>query len=205
MRYKDNGMEVKVYYSKFLILSLPIKNTSMNQKDFKTIFLQNKFSNGKKLLIVIFCISFMSSQLAFAQNHSTFIDKEPPIILTPNDIYVTSSVPANVPFSVKALDNFDGKVPVNCDKIPGQIFKIGKTVVRCEARDSSGNRSQSSFVVTVGYEIVQIPSWVKGTTKFWINNSIDDNTYSETIRYLIQEKIVKVPILQNRNSCMDKN
>ena len=168
----------------------------MNQINFKTFLHKAKFTDKKKLLIVVFCFSFVSSQLAFAQTHPTIIDNEPPIIRTPHDIYITSSVPTNVPFSVKALDNFDGRVSVNCDKISGQIFKMGKTVVRCEAYDRAGNRSQSSFVVTVGYEIVQIPSWVKSTTKFWINNSIDDNTYSETIRYLIQERIVKVPIVK---------
>jgi len=168
----------------------------MNQINFKAFLHQVKFTNGKSLLIVVFCVSFFSSQLAFAQTHPTISDNEPPIILTPHDIYITSSVPTSVPFSVKALDNFDGKVPVNCDKISGQIFKMGKTVVRCEAYDRVGNRSQSSFVVTVGYEIVQIPSWVKDITKFWINNSIDDNTYSESIRYLIQERIVKVPIVK---------
>jgi len=161
--------------------------------NFKLIFQCEKIIDLKKLLVIVFCLSFFSSPLVFAQTYSLVIDKEPPILLMPSDIYVTSSVPTQVPFSVKALDNVDGRVNVNCDKIPGQTFKMGKTVVRCEAYDSSKNRSQSSFVVTVGYEIVQIPSWVKTTTKFWASNSINDKTYSETIRYLIQEKIVKVP------------
>ena len=139
-------------------------------------------------------MSFFSSPWVLAQPNSLIIDKEPPILLMPADIYVTSSVPTNVPFTIKALDNVDGKVPANCDKIPNQVFKMGKTVVRCEAYDTARNRSQASFVVTVGYEIVQIPPWVKDITKFWANNAIDDNTYSETIRYLIKERIVKVPI-----------
>jgi len=165
----------------------------MFHKNLQIFFKCNKLIDVKNFLLIVFCMSFSSSWV-FAQPDSLVIDKEPPILLMPNDIYVTSSIPTNVPFTVKALDNVDGKVPVNCDKIPNQVFKMGKTVVRCEAYDSSRNRSQASFMVTVGYEIVQIPTWVKDTTKFWTNNAIDDNTYSETIRYLIKERIVKVPI-----------
>ena len=162
----------------------------MNQKYYKII------SNPKnafdwKILSLVFCIFIFSTPMTFAQTN--LIDKEPPILLIPSDIYVISSLPTPVFFTVKALDNVNGQVSVNCDKISGQVFKVGKTVVRCEAYDNARNGSQSSFVVTVGYEIVQIPSWVKITTKFWANNSIDDKTYSETIRYLINEKIVKVP------------
>lgn len=168
----------------------------MNQKNFKLFFQYTKLIDFKKILLIVLCLSIFSYPLVFAQTLSLVLDQEPPFLLMPNDIYVTSSVPTNVPFTIKALDNVDGKVPVNCDKIPGQIFKVGKTVVRCEAYDNSRNRSQSSFVVTVGYEIVQIPLWVKETTKFWANDAIDDKTYSETMRYLIQEKMVKVPIVK---------
>ena len=169
----------------------------MSQKNHKLTFQRKKIFDEKKLLSVIFCISFLSYPLAFAQPSSFVIDREPPILLMPTDIYVTSQVPTSVPFSVKALDNVDGQVPVNCDKISGQIFKVGKTVVRCEAYDNARNRSQSSFIVTVGYEVVQIPSWVKTITKTWANNFIDDKTYSETIGYLIKEKIIKVPLGKN--------
>ena len=169
----------------------------MDLKNFKSPFQGNKIIGEKKLLSVIFCISFLSYPMAFAQIPSFVIDRDPPILLMPTDIYVSSQVPTSVPFSVKALDNVDGKVPVNCDKISGQIFKVGKTVVRCEAYDNAKNRSQSSFVVTVGYEVVQIPSWVKSITKTWANNFIDDKTYSETIGYLIKEKIIKIPLGKN--------
>jgi hypothetical protein len=172
----------------------------MSQNDSKLTFKGKRIIDMKKFLTVVFCISFFSYPLAFAQSPSFVTDREPPILLTPIDIYVTSSVPAPVSFSVEALDNVDGKVPVNCDKISGQIFKVGKTVVRCEAYDHARNRSQSSFVVTVGYEVVQIPSWVKSITKTWSNGFIDDKTYSETIGYLIKEKIIKVPLGKNSDN-----
>lgn len=162
---------------------------------FLSFFKSNKINYEKKLFTIIFCISFLSTPLVFADPPSSSIDYEPPVILLPNDIYITSSGPTPVPFTVKGFDKVDGKVSVNCDKISGQIFKTGKTTVRCESIDSAGNRAQSSFVITIGYEIVQIPSWVKNVTKLWVSNSIDDGTYSETIRYLIKEKIVKVPTI----------
>ena len=171
----------------------------MTQKNYNSTIHRKKIIDEKKLLSLIFCVSFLSYPLAYAQIPSLASDREPPILLMPTDIYVTSQVPTSVPFSVKALDNVDGRVPVNCDKISGQIFKVGKTVVRCEAYDNSRNRSQSSFIVTVGYEVVQIPPWVKSITKTWATNFIDDKTYSQTIGYLIKEKIIKVPLGKNHD------
>lgn len=143
--------------------------------------------------LVLFAALVLLPGNAFAQSYQ-FFDIESPTIKVPSDIYVTSQVPSKVFFSVNALDNVDGNVPVSCDKLSmGTIFKMGKTTVRCEAFDKAGNRNQASFVVTLGYEVVQIPSWVKNTTALWVNNSIDDNTYAETIGYLVHNKIVKVP------------
>ena len=143
-------------------------------------------------LVLFVAVAFLPGK-AFAQTYPVF-DNESPTIMVPTDIYVTSQVPSQVFFSVKALDNVDGTVPVFCDKISmGTTFKMGKTTVRCEAYDKAGNRNQASFVVTLGYEVVQIPPWVKNITSLWVNNTIDDDTYAQTISYLVHNKIVKVP------------
>lgn len=56
---------------------------------------------------------------------------------------------ARVTFMVKATDGVDGAVPISCQPRPGSRFKIGKTTVRCEATDSSGNTAKAAFIVTV--------------------------------------------------------
>ena len=127
-------------------------------------------------------------------------DYEPPKLFIPKNIYVVSKDPVQVEFKVNAIDNVNGKVYVQCDKISGGIFKLGKTTVRCETEDSAGNKSRSSFVVTVGYDIVQIPSWVKKPTKFWIENSIDDKTYAKTMGFLIKERLVQIPFAKSPNN-----
>ena len=56
---------------------------------------------------------------------------------------------ARVTYKVAATDDVDGAVPVSCKPRSGNRFKVGRTTVRCEATDSSGNTAKAAFVVTV--------------------------------------------------------
>jgi hypothetical protein len=56
---------------------------------------------------------------------------------------------ARVTFKVTATDGVDGAVPVSCQPRSGSRFEIGRTTVRCEATDSSGNAARAAFTVTV--------------------------------------------------------
>ena len=151
-----------------------------------------------KAVFFLACAMFLLSvPLGYAQSDP--IDYLQPKITVPKDIYVATEVPVKVNFKVNAVDDIDGEISVECDKISGSVFKIGKTTVRCQATDTSGKMSTASFLVTLGYNIVDIPSWVKQTTKYWTDGDIDDSTYAETMGYLIQEKIIKVPFAKTPN------
>jgi hypothetical protein len=56
---------------------------------------------------------------------------------------------ARVTFDVTATDDGDGAVPVSCRPRSGSRFRIGRTTVRCDASDSSGNAAKGAFTVTV--------------------------------------------------------
>ena len=56
---------------------------------------------------------------------------------------------ARVTFEVTATDAMDGSVAVSCRPKSGSRFKVGKTRVRCEATDWSGNTGRAAFTVTV--------------------------------------------------------
>ena len=56
---------------------------------------------------------------------------------------------ARVTFTVTPTDGVDGAVPVSCRPRSGSRFKLGRTTVRCEATDSSGNTAREAFTVTV--------------------------------------------------------
>ena len=56
---------------------------------------------------------------------------------------------ARVAFKVTATDGVDGAVPVSCKPRSGSRFEIGRTKVRCNATDSSGNTATAEFTVTV--------------------------------------------------------
>jgi len=159
---------------------------------------------NKKLglfLVAVLSISLFSTTASgdMQENPSKIIDYESPKLFIPNDIYILSKNPIQVDFKVEAIDNVDGKVQVQCDKISGAIFKLGKTIVRCETKDSASNTNRASFIVTIGYNIVQIPSWIKQPTKLWTENSIDDKTYAKTMGFLIKEQLVQIPFTKSPN------
>lgn len=56
---------------------------------------------------------------------------------------------ARVRYSVTALDDRDGAVPVTCKPKPGTRFRAGRTHVTCTATDTSGNSQVARFWVTV--------------------------------------------------------
>lgn len=56
---------------------------------------------------------------------------------------------ARVSYRVTARDGVDGVVPVSCRPGSNSSFKVGRTVVRCSAADTSGNTRTATFVVTV--------------------------------------------------------
>lgn len=124
--------------------------------------------------------------------YASSYDENKSKIISGGDIYRVSKVPLPVSFDVKASDS-NGMLPVQCDKISGSVFKVGKTTVRCMAITSFGDELRTSFVVTVGYDIVQIPNWLKHTTKLWTSSSISDNEYINTLEFLLEKDMIKVP------------
>lgn len=146
-------------------------------------------------ILVIFAVSLSvlfagSVNDVFAVEQSTMLKSK---IITNGDLYVESKTPTQIPFSVTAIDGFNNSIPVECDKTPKTMFKVGKTTVRCMAFDSFGNKASDSFVVTIGYEIVQIPDWLKNITQFWISGGISDDEYFQTLSFLLDEQIIHVP------------
>ena len=56
---------------------------------------------------------------------------------------------ARATYKVTATDDVDGSVPASCLPKSGSRFKVGRTTVRCEATDSSGNTAKAAFAITV--------------------------------------------------------
>ena len=56
---------------------------------------------------------------------------------------------ARVTFTVIPTDGVDRALPVSCRPRSGSRFTIGRTTVRCEATDSSGNTAKAAFTVMV--------------------------------------------------------
>src|SRR5215207_3067560 len=99
----------------------------------------------------------------------TVQDTTPPIITVPEDIVVEATGPegAKVNFTVSATDVVDGKatlgsngaliqedqdgrdIEISCNPRSGSTFELGTTTVNCYAEDSSRNRVDGIFSVTV--------------------------------------------------------
>jgi hypothetical protein len=56
---------------------------------------------------------------------------------------------ARVTYTITARDEVDGVVPVSCRLKSVSFFKMGRTLVRCSATDTSANARTATFTVTV--------------------------------------------------------
>jgi len=96
-----------------------------------------------------------------------------------------------------------GLVAPNCYPVSGSFFPMGTTTVTCSARDQSGNSILKTFSVTVTQQHNSIPHWVTNLASFWCSNSINDNDFKTTLKYLIANKIVFVS--QSQTGTLDKS
>ena len=88
--------------------------------------------------------SFVVPGLEFDLTAPKFVGVNPKTIRAPK-----GAKTAKVTYNVKANDAVDGPVPTVCRPKSGSRFKVGRTTVRCEATDSSGNTGKAAFAVTV--------------------------------------------------------
>lgn len=145
----------------------------------------------KRLLLAsLIMMSFIP--IVFAESTS-----KPPVFINAHDIYLPTKRASVVNFDVKAVDNTGRSIAVECDKISGQFFKVGRTQVNCIASDVFGNISRTNFIVTVGYEVVEVPNWFKHTVKFWLDKGITDTEYYNSIEYLLKKKVIVIPSIGN--------
>jgi len=72
------------------------------------------------------------------------------------------------------------------------------------AFDSSGARAdysdRKSFLTTVNYSDVEIPSWVKDVAGFWCGSEIDNASFIEAIQYLINNDVIMIPATASSGS-----
>ncbi len=78
-------------------------------------------------------------------------DRTAPAIASTNDLVVEAQgKTTRVDFTPPAAkDDVDGPVQTTCTPGPGSSFALGRTPVKCEAKDASGNVAASSFAVVV--------------------------------------------------------
>ena len=125
-------------------------------------------------------------------------DITPPKMLPPNDIVIEAdnNVGLKVNFEVLSIDDKDKNIYPSCNPASGKFFPIGKTTVKCNAQDSSGNWAEPiSFTVTVNAPSSEVPDWVKNNAKWWSEGLVDDSTFSQGIGFLIKEKVISVSSL----------
>ena len=112
-----------------------------------------------------------------------------------SDVYVDSKIPTQIPWNLTSI-NPNYTESFYCDKTPQSTFELGKTTVRCIQTQSDSEHIRSSFVVTVGYKIVQIPEWFKTPTEFWLNGVISDAEYFASVETMIQQGYISIPQAQ---------
>jgi HYR domain len=94
-----------------------------------------------------------ANQYAITNGSITIIaaDTTPPVVHLPGTIILSATTPTGtaLDFVAGATDDQDPFPTVACTPANRSVFPIGRTVVRCIARDRSGNSSRGSFAVLV--------------------------------------------------------
>jgi large repetitive protein len=96
--------------------------------------------------------TYTTSGATFTLHVTAPADTNGPVLSLPSDqtVEATSRSGAVLSYSATAFDAGDNKATaVTCNPTSGSTFPIGTTTVNCSSSDSKGNRSASSFKVTV--------------------------------------------------------
>lgn len=85
------------------------------------------------------------------KNKTIEADTQAPVISVPEQIFseALSASGATVTFTTNTKDNVDGPLKASCTPVSGALFELGNTLVNCEATDTAGNTSTTSFTVSV--------------------------------------------------------
>lgn len=102
----------------------------------------------------------------------------------------TTSSPINLPIS-KLKTTITAPKPFD-----PLVYKTGKYFLEIEY---NGAIDETEFILIKSDKIV-IPSWIKDLGGYWVQNQIDDKTFSQGIQYLIKQKIIQVPTSLDKQS-----
>lgn len=119
------------------------------------------------------------------------------------ECYFGTQRPTVVIFDVNAVDAYGNDIKVECDEYSGHIFPVGKTKVHCMAKDASGYEIRGHFVVTVGYNVVQIPSWFKHSVGYWLDGFISSDEYFHSLEFMLKKDIIEIPSVGNLKNTKD--
>jgi len=101
-------------------------------------------------------------------------DTAAPVLRLPGTISVeaTSTRGATVRYSAGVSDVVDASPGLDCSPASGSLFPVGRTTVRCSARDAAGNVSSGAFVVDVESAVQSLRD-VKRTVDKTIARKVD--------------------------------
>jgi hypothetical protein len=118
--------------------------------------------------------------------------------------------PSHVIISIKAPNGDIDYLNVGLSKtkhfeslyVIDQEFQVGKYKISVEYGDETSNikyfeitkfeKKSSEPPAQIISTPSEIPSWIKNNAKWWADGSIDDNSFTQGLQYLINEKIMNV-------------
>ncbi|MGI0047095.1 MAG: hypothetical protein ACREBB_07915 [Nitrosotalea sp.] len=75
------------------------------------------------------------------------------------------------------------------------LVEIAKSIAETDITINPAQQNQSSPIQSENH----IPSWVKNTAKWWADGKISDSEFMQTMQYLVQQGIIKVPYFYSNN------
>ena len=153
---------------------------------------------------VLLNFDFLNPKTKKIQEHVDYkitILKNNQIVFGPT-IAHSSTGTISIPISI--TERYPHQVQIDVNEVLFQPIPVESsifTIVYGSQTIQSESTSNNSLIVNLALnkdpspEPKVIPTWVKNTAKWWSSGQIDDTTFVEGIKYLMEEKILDIPDL----------
>ena len=166
----------------------------------------------KRVLLNFDFIKPSKNQIQEHVDYTITILKNELMVYGPSPITHSSSGSVSIPLMLNERQPYDVLI-----EISGILFQqsspqdasfsimTGSTTVQSEFTSQNALRVNLALDKDPTPEPNIVPDWIKNNAKWWANGEIDDKTFTKSVEFLIQNKIMDIPDLPYPASWMEKD
>ena len=140
--------------------------------------------------------------LSIGTHYQANVPQGPAHVVTRN-ISVQTYDPLGAAVNFANSTSLEGLSGAVCYPSSGSHFPVGTTTVTCSGTNAEGTSALRSFSVNVVYAS-HVPHWVRHLASLWCQNSIQQDDFAGSVKYLVASKIISVPSNSPGAQAVDK-